>query len=200
MGMFMQGWVPTSLETMIQADISSQYNVWDPLMFCLFIQVLTSEDTQDNVYVPVVRDTWVTDSLLVNKQSNSFHKNKFVSSPKSSSMEGYHDADPSYFEVYKNKMKKLKAAGLQADAQMINSINPSMGFRNSLSDADQKYMKLMASNKKAVAQPKGERSGSKDILLPLPPEHMPDDRVSPTSGLKICFIYCMNIFITSLFE
>ena len=38
----------------------------------------------------------------------------------------------SYFESYKNKMKKLKQAGLQADSNMINSIHPNLGLRNTL--------------------------------------------------------------------
>ena len=91
-------------------------------------------------------------------------------------MESNNDHDPpqlqkdiSYFEVYKHKMRKLKAAGLQADAQMINSINPNMAFRNSLNnDIDQKYLKDMMSNKKGSVQPSlNERSTSNDILLPL---------------------------------
>lgn len=38
----------------------------------------------------------------------------------------------SYFETYKNKMKKLKQAGLQADSNMINSIHPNLSLRNTL--------------------------------------------------------------------
>lgn len=123
-------------------------------------------------------------------------------------MENYFEAEPSppekdgsYFAAYKTKMKKFKAAGLQANAQMMNSIHPNMAFRNSLTnETDQKYIKDVLINKKGF-QAKTERGSNTDYLEPLQTgllstSPIADEVDSPTSMTGNLSILQMAIKLT----
>ena len=84
------------------------------------------------------------------------------------------DSQGSYFEMYKNKMKKLKAAGLQADAAIINSMSPGVGGRQFSSNSQSLTYKkgsLMRAHHLPVEMLGGAGAGTRS-LSPVPNGHL----------------------------
>ena len=125
-------------------------------------------------------DTWTSGGMISGKQTDASYLEKFMARSKVITDQEHipsytrSASNGSYFEVYKNKMKKLKAAGLLADANMINSINsinPNMAVHNtSRKQYDVAY-------KKGSLLSAGPSASPRDGYISPPAEHV--SSVSP---------------------